>query len=364
MALASFLRDETTAVAQAAVREVARQVGDLEPLTSITNFVHRVPLASGSVIVKANVTGRSKPSSLRWLSSLPPADQRVALARSAVRTSTGFRREARGLRLLRDVIGSDHTPRVLAARSSSLITADVGSHSKFPSGDPAALRVVHPLMSEIWSLPIQSLSVQQRADLEMVRSRGIVATFIGKFAAPSPTTPIADLIGVAGLKGELPAAHHLEDVVRRAMLPADRVIYGDLKPEHILTNGDGVLHLIDPALQFGSPAEDVARLISRWLMDGATFSLEVLGQAAELADVARLSNRERSALGALIVMDACNIWSTRAMGELLCMPQEAGWPPVDGARHRFESLWTELPRLTTLPLAGVAGEVSAITRLR
>jgi hypothetical protein len=360
VAIAELLRADATAVTRAAGDETVGHAGALEPLESITNFVHRLQHSQGSLIVKANVTGRSKPSSLRWLASLPSADRADALAMSRTRTTAEFRREARGLHLLSDVIGSSHVPTVLAAAPSSLLTSDVGGRSIHPSQQPAAWRMAHTFLSAIWSLRTASLSKQQRADLESARSRSIVATFRDKFVSPSATAPIADLVPAAGLSGETSSRSHVVELIKSAKLPTNRVIYGDLKPEHIVTNDVGVVHLIDPALQFGSPAEDVARYIGRWLMNGTSSPDNVLGDAALLTDVAKLSKREHAALAPLIVMDACNIWSTRALGELLRMPQGAGWPQVSGACEVFAIIWTQLPRWTTLPLAELACELSAV----
>ncbi|MGH4018672.1 MAG: hypothetical protein ACRDT0_05400 [Pseudonocardiaceae bacterium] len=53
----------------------------------------------------------------------------------------------------------------------------------------------------------------------------------------------------------------LHPLLRR--LPAPVVIYGDLKPKHVLLDACGRQTWIDPGLQRGDPAAELAKLLSR-----------------------------------------------------------------------------------------------------
>ncbi|MEU8966116.1 phosphotransferase [Streptomyces sp. NPDC048491] len=219
-----------------------------------------------------------------------------------------------------------------------------------------ALRLLqHPVVAEI-------------ADRSAITERGIDATFRRKFNGISGRAYL-DQLGAARLEER--TRQGVSIVVRQVIarllklrlapqLGAAQVLYGDLKPEHVLfpDGPDELPVFIDPGLQRGPAHADAAKLVSRTVLsliaapppDGPTEVLD--GVDAVVHEQLRPMRR---AMGGLYLrrllvtwlMDTTNITTTYLSAPAgLPLPEHAG-----ALIERVEAVCTLLDRVSALLMA-------------
>ncbi|MGF0177232.1 phosphotransferase [Streptomyces sp. Marseille-Q5077] len=318
-------------LATARIRRVAAEQWPGEPVTlgthvpSVTGYVRRVHLGGRELFAKDSVLGLSLVSVLRGVAG--SGDQvREAQSSYASSPTSLLAREAAQLRAL-DAAGIRvgyrsgvlFTDAVSGPSLLDLITKDPGRTADLMSG---ALRGLAAL---------QSPTVAAVADTIPIAERGIDATFRRKFNGISGRAYVTRL-GVDRLdeRARRGAVAVLGVVVSRLLklrlLPAPGpclVVYGDLKPEHVLfpDGPDEQPVYIDPGLSRGGDHQDTTKLASRALLaviatpppDGAVLVVEGIDAFVHL-QARHIGRAERGMwLRRLMVtwlMDSVNILST------------------------------------------------------
>jgi hypothetical protein len=160
----------------------------------------------------------------------------------------------------------------------------------------------------------------ERFPLDLLRS-DISRTFLRKFGGGSPTagSPEDPRRG-PGLPWEAAGwgprllggiAAELRELGCR---PADGLLFGDLKPEHVLFGATGKVCLLDPSVHAGRRSADLARFLARTMLVGHTLehgARERVGAALARVFLQRACTPDAHAeVGLLIVADLMNILST------------------------------------------------------
>uniref|UniRef100_A0AAU1IC28 Aminoglycoside phosphotransferase family protein n=1 Tax=Streptomyces sp. NBC_00180 TaxID=2903632 RepID=A0AAU1IC28_9ACTN len=336
-------------LAAARIRRAAGEQWPGEPVTlgahvpSVTGYVRRVHLGGRELFAKDSVLGLSLVSVLRGVAG---SGDQVRAAQSAYASSPTslLAREAAQLRAL-DAAGI-RVGRCFGYRSGVLFTEAVSGPSLLDliTKDPG--RTADLMSGALRGLAaLQSPMVASVADTTPIAERGIDATFRRKFNGISGRAYVTRL-GVDRLdeRARRGAVAVLGVVVSRLLklrlLPAPGprlVVYGDLKPEHVLfpDGPDEQPVFIDPGLSRGGDHQDAAKLASRALLaviatptpDGAVLVVEGIDAFVHL-QARHIGRAERGMwLRRLMVtwlMDSVNILSTYlAAPSALPLPEHA-----------------------------------------
>ncbi|QCX77233.1 Phosphotransferase enzyme family protein [Streptomyces sp. YIM 121038] len=310
---------------------------------SVTGYVRRVHLGGREVFAKDSVLGLSLVSVLRGVAG--DGDQvRAAQAAYATSPTSLLAREAAQLRAL-DAAGI-RVGRCVGYRQGVLFTEAVTGPNLLDliAKDPA--RAADLMSGAVRSLAsLQSPAVAAVADEAAIAERGIDTTFRRKFNGISGRAYVArlgvDLLEERTRRGAVAVlAVVVSRLLKLRLTPAPgprMVVYGDLKPEHVLfpDGPDEQPVFIDPGLSRGGSHQDAAKLASRALLaviaaspvDGATLVVE--GIDAFIREQYRgIGRTERGMwLRRLMVtwlMDSVNIVSTYlAAPSALPLPEHA-----------------------------------------
>ncbi|MFE6761485.1 phosphotransferase [Streptomyces sp. NPDC057689] len=294
------------------------QLGPVVP--SVTSHVQQLTVDGDTLYAKSELLGMSLVSVVRGRGGDWPtarAAQRAYLARPGAL----LEREADQLRVL--AAAGLRVPKVLGYRPGVLFTEYVrgATLTELVAASPGRTADLLHLVRQELAPVLRSPDVVALVDRAPIVERAVPGTFLRKFSG----------INGAVYLGRLPYGNLLRDVVlrlRRANVSATftssrPVVFGDLKPEHVLFPSDGGRpSFIDPGLMRNPPCADLAKLLSRLFLDlvacrpGEDAVRVVLEQAAVHADVAaaHLSAPEEDALlrqlVALWLMDTTNILTT------------------------------------------------------
>ncbi|SPE49391.1 hypothetical protein SNS2_1078 [Streptomyces netropsis] len=288
---------------------------------SVTAYVRRVQVDERALFAKVSLLGLSLVSVLRGTAG-DWAQVRAAQAAYQGSPGTLLEREARGLDILREEAGVLVCP-VAGIVDGVLFTEPVAGPtlSDLLAKEPNRTgELMTRVLVELAGL--QRPAVARAVDEVEIVERGIDSTFHRKFNGISGPTYLRK----AGDAGEVLAA--VVGRLRRLRLtPAAEsrpVVYGDLKPDHAVFPDDpeGRPVFLDPGLARGRPQTDVAKLVSRTVLnliasppdraaaDATTAGIGVFADAM----TADLSPDERAVwikhLVVLWLMDTTNILST------------------------------------------------------
>ncbi|MDX3024975.1 phosphotransferase [Streptomyces acidiscabies] len=215
---------------------------------------------------------------------------------------------------------------------------------------------------------LQRPVVAEQADRSAITERGIDATFRRKFNGISGRAYL-DQLGDARLddRTRRGVAIVLRQVVARLLklrlappLGAAQVLYGDLKPEHVLfpDGPDELPVFIDPGLQRGPEHADAAKLVSRTALT-LIAAPPISGTTAVLDGVDAVVQEQLRPMGRALrglylrrllvtwLMDTTNIATTFLSAPAgLLLPEHAG-----SLIERIEAVCTLLDRVSALLLA-------------
>lgn len=304
------------------------RLGDAAP--SVTSYVQRVVVDGRPLFAKCSLLGVSLVSVLRG--SCGDWDK-VKAAQAAYRSSPGalLSREMQQLEIL--AAAGLQVPKVAGYAGGVLFTLDVSAPtlSDLVAREPdRTTELISRVIDELGTT-LRTPGMTTRVDRVPIGERSISATFQRKFNGLSGD----DYLRQTGHGDALTAVvARLRQVKARPCppaLPGLPVIFGDLKPEHVLFAERDRLVFLDPGLQRGRPCADVAKLFSRTVLNlvccspssnNAHTVLSGIVAAAGLA-TRRLDRVERDVwlreLATLWLMDTTSILTT-----YLCAP--AGLP--------------------------------------
>ncbi|MFI0743070.1 hypothetical protein ACH4PU_34105 [Streptomyces sp. NPDC021100] len=287
---------------------------------SVTAYVRRLTVDGHPLYAKVSLLGLSLVSVLRGTAG---DWAQVRAAQAAYQGSPGalLEREARGLAILQEA-GARACP-VAGLHGGVLFTepvtgptlADLLAKAPHQTGELMTRAVV-----ELAGL--QQPAVARAVDEAAITERGIGSTFDRKFNGISGPTYLRK----AGQAGDVLATVVLRlRRLRPAPMAGHRpVVYGDLKPDHVVfpDGADGRPVFLDPGLGRGRAQTDAAKLISRTVLGLISSSPDLVTADAtargieEFADAltADLAPDERAEwlrhLVVLWLMDTTNIVST------------------------------------------------------
>jgi hypothetical protein len=245
-------------------------------LPSVTNYVTTVQVGEARFVAKYSVLGVSLVSVVRGVRG--PWSKVETAQRDYVRDPRALlARERTQLRLLNGLTRHEadllQVPEVIAYEAGVLITAAVDGPSLATvllQDQVQALElltgVVHAAQGLHRDPILAGLLLAAEPDHPRPHT-SITGTFFRKFLGPGgrayrdrlgegwtePPTQIAAALTTVG--------ETLVPLLRKP--PYRTVIYGDLKPEHILLGHTGKQTWLDPGLQHCDPCADIAKLISR-----------------------------------------------------------------------------------------------------
>ncbi|MEU2740945.1 phosphotransferase [Streptomyces sp. NPDC007095] len=357
-----------------------------EPLTlgdhvpSVTGYVHRASIGGRNVFAKDSILGLSLVSVLRGVAG---DHDRVRAAQAAYATSPGslLAREAAQLRAL-DAAGV-RVGRCAGYAAGVLFTEPVTGPTlaDLIAKDPA--RTGDLLTTAVTALEaLQRPQVAAQVDSAAIPERSIDGTFRRKFNGVSGRLYISRLgvdrldersrQGVAAVVGMVVA--RLLKLRLTPPIGSTVIVYGDLKPEHILWP-DGPTEapvFIDPGLARGPAHHDTAKLVSRTFLalitaphlDGPAATV-VDGIAAFVAEQTRpLRGPMRGLwLRRLLVtwlMDTVNILSTYLSAPATLPLPEHAQAVID----RTEALCTLLDLVSATLAAGTVPDTAWLIALR
>ncbi|MFF4531514.1 hypothetical protein ACFY1P_19870 [Streptomyces sp. NPDC001407] len=327
-------------------------------MPSVTAYVRRLTVDGRPLYAKVSLLGMSLVSVLRGTAG-DWAQVRAAQAAYQGSPGTLLEREARGLAILQEAgvracLVAGFSGGVLFTEPVTGPTlADLLAKDPHQTGELMTRAVV-----ELAGL--QQPAVARAVDEAAITERGIGSTFDRKFNGISGPTYLCK----AGQTGEV-----LSTVVLRLrrLRPAPAaghrpVIYGDLKPDHVVfpDGADGRPVFLDPGLGRGRPQTDAAKLISRTVLGLIASSPDLVAADAtatgieEFADALTddLAPDERAQwlrhLVVLWLMDTTNILST-----YLTCPADLPLPEHAGKlTARAETVCSLLETTTASLLAG------------
>jgi len=226
---------------------------------SVTGYVQQLTVGEHSMYAKISLLGTSLTSILQgrhgsW--SQVHANQRRYLASG----NDLLRREASQLQFL-SALG---LPTVDAGYDTGVLFTQPArgrSLAEIALTEPAKL--AEPLIRLWRSLTRLHTSPHRCAQIS---ERDITQTFARKFGNPRGS---AERLGLTDhTAAAVLALLRTAALLRRAPTPTPGtgLVYGDLKPEHILLAPDGTITLIDPGITSGPVVADAAKLISRLLL--------------------------------------------------------------------------------------------------
>lgn len=316
--VADYAAEHIAAAAHELWPTSAVQLGPVIP--SVTSHVQQLTVDGGALYAKTELLGMSLVSVVRGRGGDWPtakAAQRAYLARPG----TLLEREANQLRVL--ATAGLRVPRVLGYRPGVLFTEYVrgATLAELVAARPGRTAGLLYLVRQELAPVLRGRDVVALVDRAPIIERSVPGTFLRKFN---------DVSGAAYL-GRSPDGNLLREIVlrlRRANASAAfsltrPVVFGDLKPEHVLFPTDGGRPtFIDPGLMRNPPCADLAKLLSRLFLDlvarqpGVDTVRVVLDEVALYADAAaaHLSVSDKSALLRQLVtlwlMDTTNILTT------------------------------------------------------
>jgi len=247
------------------------------PLPSVTNHVTAVKAREGWFVAKYSILGTSLLSILRGARG--PWDRVEAAQRDYVQQPTAqLARERAQLRALaahaRRTEGTLRVPTVIAYQDGVLIsTASSGSSLavELVCGRTAPDRLLTDVTAIAAALHSDRFLARELPGSHALATphTSIGATFTRKFTGEGASSYLESL-GIGwfedSTRRRLAASFGaLRKILHPLLrwLPAPVVIYGDLKPEHVLLDACGRQTWIDPGLQRGDPAAELAKLLSR-----------------------------------------------------------------------------------------------------
>ncbi|MEU9412511.1 phosphotransferase [Streptomyces sp. NPDC048281] len=371
------------------VDRIHRAAGTLwpgEPLTlgdhvpSVTGYVHRADIGGRNVFAKDSVLGLSLVSVLRGAAG---DRDRVRAAQADYASAPGslLAREAAQLRVL-DATGV-RVGRCAGYAAGVLFTEPVAGPTlaELIAKDPA--QTGHLLGAAVTALEaLQRPQVAALVDSAAIPERSIDGTFRRKFNGVSGRLYMSRL-GVDQLdeRSRQGLAAVVGVVVARLLklrlappISPTVIVYGDLKPEHILWP-DGPQQapvFIDPGLARGPAHHDIAKLVSRTVlalltaapMDGPAVTA-VDGIAAFVAEQTRTLHGSMRGLWLrrLLVtwlMDTVNILSTYLSAPATLPLPEHAQAVID----RIEALCTLLDLVSATLAAGTVPDTAWLLALR
>lgn len=267
------------------IRRAAAEEWPSEPVTlgahvpSVTGYVRRVQLADRELFAKDSVLGLSLVSVLRGVAG-DGGRVRAAQAAYATTPTSLLAREAAQLRAL-DAAGI-RVARCAGYRNGVLFTEAVTGPSLLDLITKEPARTADLMTGAFRGLAVlQSPAVVAAVDAAPIAERGVDTTFRRKFNGISGRAYVARLGGDQleertrrGVVAVLAAV--VARLLKLRLTPAHSgprlVVYGDLKPEHVLFPDGPDEHpvFIDPGLSRGGAHQDTAKLVSRALLSVLT----------------------------------------------------------------------------------------------
>lgn len=334
--------------ARAAVGSVVSAVWPGEPVVlgpqipSVTNYVTALQVNRAGYVAKYSVLGTSLVSVVRglrgdWAAVLAAqrdyvSDPHGQLARERAQLralAAHTRRAEAGLRV----------PQVIAHQDGVLITTAVGGSSlatellRGRRGPEELLAGVVAAADRLHQ--DRALAAVSPAMLAHPHT-SIAATYTRKFLSPTGARYLAAL--GAGW-ADPPARRRIQHALAAlrptlapllARAPSGTVIYGDLKPEHVLLSADGSRQTwIDPGLQWADPTAELAKLISRVALALITAHpsparVTAVTDAIHALVTEHVATRPRPTLRRLVALWLADWASYLASG--LSLPPESGLP--------------------------------------
>lgn len=273
--------------ARAAVETVATRLWTSEKvhvgpqLSSVTNYVTLLQVGGQSFVAKYSLLGASLVSIVRGQRGTWP---KVETSQQGYVADPGAQlaREYAQLRILSAVARRDavplRVPKVIAYEAGVLITVAVTAPSLstellFGNQRPDDLLSHVANTARRLQRAFGHGHPTLRATLMSRPHSSIADTYTRKFLSPSHPWEYLSTLG-EGWAGpsERRDVRELLTTLRSVLSPllrpvaAPAVIYGDLKPDHILLEPAGSSTWIDPGLQCADPAAELAKLMSRTLL--------------------------------------------------------------------------------------------------
>ncbi|WP_285574076.1 hypothetical protein [Streptomyces sp. RTGN2] len=315
-AVLSYAAAQSMKAAQALWPAADVRLGEVAP--SVTSYVQQVEIDGRSLFAKCSILGVSLVSVLRGTCG----DWETVKAAQAAYSSSPkalLRRETAQLRAL--AAAGVRVPWVAGYQDGVLFTEAVDG----PNLADLVLREPHRT-AELLLGTVDELETglgrpgtAACADRAPIGERSISATFQRKFNGLSGATYLHH----TGHGEVLTAVVSRLRQARMQPVVADLpVIFGDLKPEHVVFDGQGRAVFLDPGLQRGRPCADTAKLLSRTVLNLVSRPTSKAGTHAVLSGVSsfiialctRLAVEEQEAwlrqLVLLWLMDSTNILTT------------------------------------------------------
>lgn len=320
-AVLSYAAEQTVRAIEELWPAATVRLGDVAP--SVTSYVQQVDVDGRRLFAKLSIQGVSLVSVLRgtcgdW--------ETVKAAQAAYRSSPGalLRREMVQLKALSTA--GLRVPRVAGYASGVLFTREVSGPTLADVLASEPYRTTELLAQAVDELapPLQHAGVVDRVDQAPIGERSISGTFLRKFNGLSGSTYLQQTGHSDVLTGVVSRLRKAKAHPAPSNLP---VIFGDLKPEHVVFAEHGQLVFLDPGLQRGQPGADAAKLISRTLLnlvctppsqdDTRTMLAGIADFVAQMIDRLAEENRDEWLRNLVLMwlMDTTNILTT-----CLCAP--------------------------------------------
>jgi Phosphotransferase enzyme family len=247
-------------------------------LPSVTNYVSSLRVGGRSLVAKYSLLGTSLVSVVRGLRGTWPeveTSQRDYVANSR----TQLAQEHAQLRILAAVARRGavplRVPKVIAYEAGVLITVAATAPSmstELLSGSQQPDELLSRVADTARRLQraFGTGHPALRTSLLSNPHRSIAGTYARKFLNPRHTRDYlidlgqgwADPADRREIRESMRRVCHVLSLLLRPVAPP-MVIYGDLKPEHVLLEPAGSQTWIDPGLQRADPAAELAKLVSR-----------------------------------------------------------------------------------------------------
>ncbi|MFD9630033.1 hypothetical protein [Streptomyces violascens] len=251
-------------IAQAAVKLWPRADVELGAHTpSVTGYVRAVEIDGSPMFAKYSILGLSLVSVVRGTCG---SWQAVTAAQDAYTADAGslLEREAEQLRLLR--LAGLGVPDVAGYGAGVLFTRSV------PGPTLGDLVVKEPQRTDaLCARALRELGaglrrIGPKAEAVAMAERSIPATFTRKFNGVSGRTYLAQSGNHASVLTTV--VSRLQRLRLAPTVGARPVVYGDLKPEHVVwpDGPDGAPVFIDPGIARGRPQADHTKLVSRLIL--------------------------------------------------------------------------------------------------
>ncbi|MDA1362711.1 hypothetical protein O1R50_24030 [Glycomyces luteolus] len=321
-----FIDDVFETVAREQVRHALQQLGIAfsEPLTvipSVTSYVYMFESDVGRAVAKCSILGKARSSlrreggvRARELGEITRAQREYAAASSACLD------EARGLRLLTGILGTDAVPRVIGLVDGVLVVA--AERASTPSvadrdvpdekaSEASAYAV--GLLERLWEYPPARLEPTDADAVNRAHALGMVGTFRRKFLRGRHRRYVDRVVPSAELARGISS---LVETIARTPWPSSktmRLVYGDFKPEHVLLREGAQPMLIDPLPAFGWRECDIARFLMRMglLSMSDSSRLPLLERVCAMLAARLPDDLDARLVQWFMAMDFVNIYTTR-----------------------------------------------------